>query len=174
MSDPRNVIDTYKYWKHEAIIADLDVKRHNFGVLCCNIQGDFNLGTIVRNANAFLSQEVIIYGRKKFDRRGAVGTYKYTHFRHVRETEELDETLSGYDLIVGVDNVDRAIPLENFEWPKDKKTLMCFGEEGGGLPYEVIDKCHKIVYIKQYGSVRSLNVGCASSIAMFHYCTQLK
>lgn len=173
MPDPRNIIDPYKYWTNEAIVADLDTKRHNFGVLCVNIQGDFNVGSVVRNANAFLAQEVILYGRKRFDRRGSVGTYNYTHFRHVREVDSLDIVLNDYELVVGVDNVEEAAPLEIFEWPTNKKVLMCFGEENSGLIPEIVTRCDSVVFIRQYGSVRSLNVGCASGIAMYDYCRKI-
>ena len=172
-TDTRNIIDPYKYWTTEAILADLDEKRHNFSVLCCNIQGDFNLSTIVRNSNAFLAKQVIIYGKKKWDRRGAVGTQNYTNFKHVCEADDsqLDELLKDCH-VIGIDNVENAKPINKFDWNIDKHIVMCFGEENSGLPKEILDICDDIVYIEQYGSVRSLNVGCASSIAMFDFCSK--
>lgn len=168
--DTRNIIDYYHYWTNEAIKADLDTKRHNFSILCSNIGHDFNLATIIRNANAFLAKEVIIYGRKKYDRRGAVGTQNYTHFKYVREIEDLKGLFNQYDLILGIDNIPGAEPIEEYDWWNPKlNILICFGQEQIGLPKEVIDMCHKLLYIKQYGSVRSLNVGCASAIAMYEY-----
>ena len=76
--ETRNVIDHYHYWKHEAIIADLDSKRNNFTVLCSNLYNDFNIATVIRNSNAFLAKQVILYGSKQYDRRGTVGTHHYT------------------------------------------------------------------------------------------------
>lgn len=170
IADNRNVIDHYKYWTNEAILADLNAKRHNFSVLVCNIEYDFNIATVIRNANAFLAKEVIIYGRKKYDRRGTVGTHNYTQFRYVRESNNLDELFGEFDLVVGIDNINNAEPIENFIWDPKVKLLLCFGQEQIGLQSEVLNRCHKILYIKQYGSVRSLNVGCASSIVMYDYC----
>lgn len=167
--DGRNIIDYYYYWDNEAILADLDSKRHNFTVLASNIQGDFNIGTVIRNANAFLAKEVIIYGRKKYDRRGTVGTHTYTHFRHVREVEDLTGIFEQFGLVVGIDNIPGAKPIETYQWNHNIPTLMCFGQEHVGLPKEILDKCHDVVYISQYGSVRSLNVGTASGIAMYSY-----
>lgn len=164
--DRRNVTDVYKYWSNEAIIADLDAKRHHFGVLICNIQYDFNIGSVIRNANAFLASKVHIYGRGQWDRRGAVGTHNYLHVERHKEVPNLDQ----YTWI-GIDNVPGAKPINTFEWPKN--ALMCFGQEQTGLPKEILDKCKDVVYIKQYGSVRSLNVGCASAIAMYDYCSKL-
>lgn len=172
--DNRNVIDHYKYWNTDAIKADLDTKRHNFSVLCSNLYNDFNISTVIRNANAFLAKEVIIYGRKQYDRRGTVGTHHYTQFKHVREIDDLRELLNNANLsVVGVDNLPGAIPIDDFAWNDSKHTIICFGQEQVGLPKEVLDLCENLVYIRQYGSVRSLNVGCASSIAMFDYCKKM-
>jgi len=167
--DGRNIINHYFYWEHEAILADLDSKRHNFSILCSNIGHDFNISVVVRNANAFLAKEVIIYGRKKYDRRGAVGTQNYTRFKYVKENDNLAALFAEFDLVIGIDNIPGAESIEEFEWNPNVKTLICFGQEQIGLPQEVISKCHKLLYITQYGSVRSLNVGCASAIVMYDY-----
>lgn len=166
MEDKRNVIDVYKYWTTEAIVADLRTKHHNFSVLITNQFNDFNMGTVIRNANAFCAKEVIVYGRKSYDRRGTVGAHLYTTMKHVRFVEELDLSDS---VLVGIDNLDGAVPIEDFEWP-DKHVVMAFGQEATGLTQEIIDRCQHMVYIKQYGSVRSLNVGVASGITMYDYC----
>lgn len=170
--DTRNVVDFYKYWTNEAILADLDTKRNNFSVLCTNIQGDFNVSCIIRSANAFLAKEVIIYGKKKYDRRGTVGTHNYTRFKHVRVDEDLDKIFSEFDVIVGIDNVENSKPINSYPWDKNKKTLICFGEEQSGIPADVLKRCNDILYIKQYGSVRSLNCASAAAITLYDYCSK--
>lgn len=170
--DPRNVIDFYKYWTEDAIKADLREKSHNFSVLITNQFKDFNLGTVIRNANAFCASNVIIYGKKQYDKRGCVGTHLYAQMNHVKFVDELENILPKDRLIVGVDNIEGAKPIENFIWPKDKHVVITFGEESCGLSEEIIKMCDHIVYIKQYGSVRSLNVGTASGIAMYDYCNK--
>ena len=164
--DPRNIDDRFKYWSEEAIKADLRTNCRNFSVLITNKFNDFNIGSIIRNANAFCAKEVIIYGSKQYDRRGTVGAHLYTNLRHVRFTDELDLRDS---IVVGIDNLEQAVPIETFEWPKEH-VIMMFGQEGTGLTEDLIPLCQHMVYIKQYGSVRSLNVGCASAIAMYDYC----
>jgi len=174
MEDSRNIIDYYKYWNTDAIIADLDDKRHNYSILISNKLNDFNIGSVIRNANAFMAKEVVLYGKKKFDHRGAVGTHHYTHFRHVKTVDELNELDFNDSFVVGVDNIENAKPIESFVWPKEKHVVLVFGQEDVGLAPELLALCHECVYIKQYGSVRSLNVGCASAITMFSLCSQLK
>ena len=171
--ETRNIIDHYHYWKHDAILADLDSKRHNYSVLCSNLYNDFNISTVVRNGNAFLAREVIIYGSKQWDRRGAVGTHNYSRMKYFKESEYdgLVEYITNFQL-VAFDNIEGSRDLSTFEWNTDKHTLLMFGQEQVGLPQNLIDIAEDIVYIPQYGSVRSLNVGTASGIAMYDYCSK--
>ena len=173
--ESRNIIDHYHYWTTDAIKADLDTKRGNYSVVCCNIGNDFNIATVIRNANAFLAKEVIIYGNKKYDRRGTVGTHHYTNFRHVRSIDDLgqyirEEQSRGSVRIVGIDNVPEARNVNSFHFDPITHYIMIFGQEQIGVPQNVLEMCDDIVYIPQYGSVRSINVGCASSIIMNRYC----
>jgi tRNA G18 (ribose-2'-O)-methylase SpoU len=182
MAETRNIIDHYHYWNHEAIMADLDSKRNNFTVICANVENDFNISTVIRNSNAFLANEVWIYGRKQYDRRGTVGTHLYTKFRHVKTIDNLVEELNslkeragGNIHVVGIDNISNSSNITNFSWGNDSNAhvVMIFGQEQIGIPKELIDICDDVVYIPQYGSVRSLNVGTASGIAMYDYCTKV-
>lgn len=169
MDETRNIIDYYHYWTTDAIKADLDTKRNNFSILCANVAGDFNIGTVIRCGNAFLAKEVIIYGRKKFDRRGTVGTHNYENFKHVRTVDELSDLRNNYlkdSVLIGMDNISGAKVINDYQWP-NKHFVLCLGEEQLGIPDEIKAICNDFVYIKQYGSVRSLNVGVAAGIAMY-------
>jgi tRNA G18 (ribose-2'-O)-methylase SpoU len=173
--DGRNIIDSYFGWDNLAIKEDLDSKRFDYGVLCCNVVGDYNLSCIVRSANVFLAKEVIIYGKRHWDRRGAVGTQHYTNFRFVKPVvasqesgslEQLSSVLADYDHVIAVDNIPGAKPLNEFTYPKGR-ILLVLGEERVGIQKEMLDRSHHTVYIKQFGSVRSLNVAAAASIVMY-------
>jgi tRNA G18 (ribose-2'-O)-methylase SpoU len=174
LAETRNIIDHYHYWKHEAILTDLDKKRHNFTVVCCNLGNDFNIATVIRNANAFLAKEVWIYGNKQWDRRGAVGTHQYSHIKHFKTLKELHEAMDGVvdSVTVAIDNVRDAEPIDGFKWDKCKHYFIIMGQEQIGIPQEVLDISEHCLYIRQYGSVRSLNVGTASGIVMQDYCTK--
>lgn len=169
-TETRNIIDHYWYWPTEAIKADLDTKRHKFGVLSSNLYNDYNISGVIRNANAFLAKKVYIYGSKKWDKRGAVGTHHYLHLEHLPEEFDVSSLKDEYTF-VGMDNVPGAKPLDEFEWPEN--ALMLFGQEQVGLPDSMLELCDHVVYIKQFGSVRSLNVACASGIAMYDYCRKV-
>ncbi|WP_432834734.1 TrmH family RNA methyltransferase [Dactylosporangium sp. CA-092794] len=169
--DRRNVVDRYRYWRLEAIVADLDRRRHPFHVAIENWQHDLNIGTVVRNANAFLAAEVHIVGRRRWNRRGAMVTDRYQHVRHHPGVAEFLAWTAEHDLpLIGVDNLPGARPLERAELPR--RCVLLFGQEGPGLSEPAREACSAVYSIAQYGSTRSINAGVASGIAMHAWIRQ--
>lgn len=163
--DRRNVLDKYRYWKHEAIVAELDSRRHNFHVAIENWQHDLNIGTVVRTANAFLAKEVHIIGRRRWNRRGAMVTDRYQHVRHHPTVEDFVQWAQGEGLaIIGIDIFPDSVPLETYELPRD--CVLVFGQEGPGLTPEVRQAAAATLSIEQFGSTRSINAASAAAIAM--------
>ncbi|WP_344314143.1 RNA methyltransferase [Fodinicola feengrottensis] len=163
--DARNVVDRYRYWRHEAIVADLDLRRHDFHVAIENWQHDLNIGTVIRNANAFLAREVHIVGKRRFNRRGAMVTDRYQHLRfHPTVEEFLAWARADGVAVVGIDNLPGAVPLETTELPR--RCVFLFGQEGPGLSDDARAQLDLVCSIAQYGSTRSINAGVASGIAM--------
>ena len=169
--DRRNVIDRYRYWTREAIIADLDTRRHSFHVAIENWQHDFNIGTVVRNANAFLTAEVHIVGKRRWNRRGAMVTDRYQHVRHHPSVADFAAWAAAEDLpVLGVDILPGSEPLETAELPA--RCVLVFGQEGPGLSAEMQQHCVAVYSIAQFGSTRSINAGVASGIAMHTWVRQ--
>jgi tRNA G18 (ribose-2'-O)-methylase SpoU len=169
--DTRNVVDRYRFWRHEAIVADLDARRHAFHVAIENWEHDFNIGTVVRNANAFLAAEVHIVGRRRWNRRGAMVTDRYLHVRHHPDVEAFAAWSAAEHLaVVGVDILPGALAMEGYTFPE--RCMLVFGQEGPGLSAAMQAVCDPLVAITQYGSTRSLNAGVASGIAMWAWCCQ--
>jgi tRNA G18 (ribose-2'-O)-methylase SpoU len=163
--DRRNVVDRYRYWSLDAIVADLDTRRHGFHVAIENWQHDLNIGTVVRNANAFLAAEVHIVGRRRWNRRGAMVTDRYQHVRHHSTVEEFLDWTAAHQLpVIGIDNLPGALPLERADLPR--RCVLLFGQEGPGLSEPARKACAAVYSIAQYGSTRSINAGVASGIAM--------
>lgn len=163
--DRRNVIDRYRYWRLEAIVADLDQRRHPFSVAVENWQHDFNIGSIVRTANAFAAETVHIVGRKRWNKRGAMVTDRYQHVLHHDGVEGLiDWARESGTAIIAVDNVRGSVPIEDFDWPE--RCVLVFGQEGPGLTEAALAAADAVVDIAQYGSTRSMNAGAAAAIAM--------
>lgn len=169
--DRRNVIDEYRYWTMEAIVADLDTKRHGFHVAIENWQHDLNIGTVVRTANAFLAKEVHIVGKRKWNRRGAMVTDRYQHVRHHATVEAFAAYAAEQDLIlVGIDNLPGSTPLEVDPLPAN--AMLVFGQEGPGLSDEMRPALEQVRSIAQFGSTRSINAGVAAGIAMHAWIRQ--
>ncbi|MEI3844698.1 MULTISPECIES: TrmH family RNA methyltransferase [unclassified Microbacterium] len=167
--DTRNVIDRYRYWRMEAIVADLDARRHPFHVAIENWQHDMNIGSIVRSANAFLADTVHIIGRRRWNRRGAMVTDRYQHVVHHEDVAAFaawaqDERIP----IIAVDNVEGALPVQEADLPA--RCVLLFGQEGPGLSAEAIAAASGHVEITQYGSTRSINASAAAAVIMYEWC----
>lgn len=163
--DRRNVVDGYRYWRMDAVIADLDRRRHAFHVAIENWGHDFNIGSVVRTANAFLAREVHIVGRRRWNRRGAMVTDRYQHVRHHPGAEDfLDWARAEGLAVIAIDNVPGSVGLETFELPRE--CVLVFGQEGPGVSAEVLEAADAVLAIEQFGSTRSINAGAAAAVAM--------
>ncbi len=169
--DTRNVVDRYRYWRTEAIKADLDEQRHPFHVAIENWQHDMNIGSIVRSANAFGADTVHIVGRRRWNKRGAMVTDRYQHVEHRDDIAALAEWANAEGVpIIAIDNVPGCVPMETFDWPE--RCVMLFGQEGPGLTEEAIAASEAVVEITQYGSTRSINASAAAAVAMYSWVMQ--
>lgn len=163
--DRRNVVDAYRYWTMEAIVAELDKRCHPLHIAIENFENDSNIGTVVRTANAFLVEAVHIVGRKRWNRRGAMVTDRYQHLLHHETVSEVISWAREHDLaVVAVDNVPGSVPIETVELPE--RCLLLFGQEGPGVTEEAQQSADLTVSIAQFGSTRSINAGVAAGIAM--------
>jgi tRNA G18 (ribose-2'-O)-methylase SpoU len=166
--DRRNVVDRYRYWRRDAIIADLDARRHPFHVAVENWEHDLNIGTVVRNANAFLAAEVHIVGRRRWNRRGAMVTDRYQHVRHHATLAAFAEWAGERALpVIGIDNLPGAAPIDTYALPE--RCVLLFGQEGPGLSDAARELAVAVLAIRQFGSTRSINAAAASAIAMHEW-----
>jgi len=173
--DTRNVVDKYRYWSIEAIVADLDGNRHNFHVAIENWQHDLNIGSIVRTANAFLAKQVHIIGNKRWNRRGAMVTDRYQHILHHPTVEAFvawSKTANdGKQMpIIAIDNVPGCKQIETYKLPET--CVLLFGQEGPGLSDAAIAASKDVVEITQFGSTRSINASAAAAITMHQWVMQ--
>ncbi|MBV7302086.1 RNA methyltransferase [Corynebacterium sp. TAE3-ERU2] len=169
--DRRNVVDAYRYWTMEAIVADIDSRRHQLHIAIENFENDSNIGTVVRTANAFAVDTVHIVGRRRWNRRGAMVTDRYQHLRHHSSVAEVLAFAREQDLsVVAIDNVPGSVPLETAELPE--RCLLLFGQEGPGVSPQAQEGAIMTCSIAQFGSTRSINAGVAAGIAMHTWIRQ--
>ncbi|AJK69820.1 TrmH family RNA methyltransferase [Corynebacterium marinum] len=169
--DRRNVVDAYRYWTREAILADVDKRRHPLHVAIENFENDANIGTVVRTANAFAADTVHIVGRRRWNRRGAMVTDRYQHLMHHPDVHSLLVWAIRNDLtVVAIDNTPGSVPLETAQLPRE--CLLLFGQEGPGITPEAAESALMTCSIAQFGSTRSINAGVAAGIAMHTWIRQ--
>lgn len=169
--DTRNVVDAYRYWTRDAIIADIDGRRHPLHVAIENFGNDANIGGVVRTANAFAVHTVHIVGRRRWNRRGAMVTDRYQRLQHHDSTADLLAFAADAGLtVVAVDNVPGAQRIEDTALPRD--CLLIFGQEGPGITDDAKAGAAVTVSIAQFGSTRSINAAVAAGITMHAWITQ--
>jgi tRNA G18 (ribose-2'-O)-methylase SpoU len=171
--DRRNVVDAYRYWRHDAIVADLDTHRHEFHVAVENWGHDFNIGSVIRTANAFNAKAFHIVGKRRWNRRGAMVTDRYQHEHHHPTVDDLvawaataasDAGEPRAIPLIGIDNLPGSVSLETHDLPRE--CVLVFGQEGPGLSPEMRAACEVVLHIEQFGSTRSINAGAAAAVAM--------
>lgn len=186
-NDYRNITDYYKGKSDAEIRAALDAKRSPMVAIMQNLSHDFNKASAVRNSNAFAIRKLIFLnpenpalpgaktGIKKWDRRGALGTQHYEHIEHHRITDyqAIFDHLhrEGYT-IYAVDNISTYQPRSLYDEVLPEKSAFLFGEEQLGLADDLIAASDAMLYIPQYGSVRSVNVSVANGIVAAFYASQ--
>lgn len=167
-----NVINQYKEWTVAKIKEDLERKSFPYAVMMQHINGDFNISTFIRNGNAFGAREIFYWGKKKWDRRGAVGSHNYKQLTHLSSFEDIQSLKKGRRFIAIDNNIERDSKKLNDFTPMEND-IYVFGEESCGIQKEVLDICDEFVYIPQWGSVRSVNVGTASGIIMQYVSSKM-
>jgi len=171
VGDDRNVLNKYHYWTVAAIKADLDESRNDLEIAIENLQRDYNMGTIVRCANAFNIKTVHIIGRKQWNKRGAMVTDLYMNIKYHDDVASFQAAMdkAGRE-IIAVDIVDGAKGLAETALPKS--AVLVFGAEGPGLSKQLLNVAKQVVMIEQFGSTRSVNVGVAAGITMYAWLQQ--
>lgn len=166
--DTRNVVDAFKGWRVDAIAEHLAQRAFAFHIAIENYQHDYNIGSIVRSANAFNAAGVHIIGKRHWNRRGAMATEKYLKLYHHNSVDDFIKwTQDANVLIVGIDNIPGSVNLGQAELTGG--CILVFGQEGPGLSAEMQQYCGQIIAIEQFGSTRSVNVGVAAGIIMYEW-----
>lgn len=170
----RNVIDEFKELSNEEIHHRLDERSNGFAVLMVHVTGDFNIGTVVRSANFHGARDFFYYGRRKYDRRGCVGVHNYTKMQFLERFEDIQGLKDKYTLVGLENNIPGTTSIHDFDWTLPKPPCIVVGEECNGITEDITTLCDVLVEIPNFGSVRSMNVGAAASIAMHDFVSKKK
>jgi len=171
MEDTRNVLNEFKGWQHVNIVSELDKRGTGLEIAIENTERDFNMGTIVRSANAFGVRYVHVIGRKQWNKRGAMATDKYLHVHYYSSVDEFSAAMQERQrTIIAIDNIEGSKSMATLRLPRN--AVLVFGQEGPGISQDLIGRADEVVAIEQFGSTRSINVGVAAGIAMYVWLQQ--
>lgn len=170
----RNVIDEFKPLSEEEISSKLSERTNNFAVLMTHVIGDFNIGSVLRSSNFHGAKEFFYWGKKRFDRRSSVGVHHYTPVNFLDSIDSIASLKSRYSLVGLENNVPGTVSIYDFTWPTVLPPCIIVGEENVGIHPDVLSMCDHLIEIPNHGSVRSINVSSAASIAMHDYVCKLK
>jgi len=164
----RNILPKYANWEHEDIVADVDSRRLNYSLLATNIELDINTCGLMRTFDSLPGQSFYFYGRRQWNKRAAVGAVAY-HRERLFFVKEANDLNWDQFYVVGIDNVEGAKSLLEYEWNFDQHVLLCFGQEKGGIPSEIAEKCNDMVFIEQQGAIKCLNVNVCCGMILWDY-----
>jgi tRNA G18 (ribose-2'-O)-methylase SpoU len=168
MLDSRNVLDEFKGQDHDQIVTALDARGVSLEIAIENTLRDFNMGSIVRTANAFGVRTIHVIGKKQWNKRGAMMTDKYLALKYYASPAAFSsEMKQRRKTIIALENNVSSKSIFHVDLPQEM--VYIFGQEGPGLSDELLTIADTIVHIDQRGSTRSLNVGVAAGIAMYEW-----
>jgi tRNA G18 (ribose-2'-O)-methylase SpoU len=168
MIDTRNVLDEFKDMPHDEIVGRLDENGIDLEIAIENLARDYNMGTIVRSANAFGVRKIHVIGSRQWNKRGAMMTDKYLEIIYHKTIDEfIDAMRSANRNIISIDNTEDSSKLNDSNMPR--RCVLVFGAEGPGISDELMQKSDAVIAIEQFGSTRSVNVGVAAGIVMYEW-----
>lgn len=145
-----------------------DLKTKNTIVLLENIKDGGNLGTIIRSANAFGVDGIVLYG-DTIDLynpkviRSSVGNFLKIPIVKVNDIEAIKTTFRLHTFYAT--KVDTDVDLKTIKF-EEKKVIM-FGSEAEGLSNKLFDLADNFFTIKMQNRVESLNLSVAASIVFY-------
>lgn len=172
-----NAEEIEKFWREQnprrrKLKATLDQKRLPYGVAVWNVTKDWNIGNLIRTANAFLCGEIILVGNEEFDATGCAAVHRFERMSHQPDPASFAAYAheQGYTMIAAEID-ERAEFLPRFTYPE--KPLFVLGSELSGLSSEMMELADHRVMIPQYGLIPCLNVNVSCSILLYDYVTRI-
>jgi len=162
----KKLLDTHLNNKAPTLITRSKLVLHN-------IRSMYNVGAIFRNADAFNIGEIILSGftptppRPEISKT-AIGAEETVKWSHPSDIMHYLSTLSASHLLIGIEQTNISVPLDEFEISA-KPVCLFLGNEVTGLDSKLLEHMHHVVQITQYGHKHSLNVSVTAGICMYEF-----
>jgi len=151
-------------------------------VVLAGLQDPGNLGTILRSAEAFgsaglvLGEGTVSPFNSKVVRASAGSVFRlpiiHGHGKAATKLAEVSETLRAQKVRLIATSSHKGTPVDQADL--QGATAIFFGNEGAGLPREIMAMMDELIAIPHTEQVESLNAGVAASIVLYEAARQRK
>jgi len=148
-------------------------------VVLDNVRSHSNIGSIFRTADAFLTRAVYLCGitaspPHREIQKTALGATESVEWKYYPSTNDAIQELkeAGY-LIIGVEQTEGSIELQNMQVEEGKLYALVFGNEVNGVDQEILNLCDYCIEIPQFGTKHSFNIAISVGIVLWELCKSL-
>jgi 23S rRNA (guanosine2251-2'-O)-methyltransferase len=149
-------------------------------VVLDNIRSCHNIGSVFRTCDALLIEKIFLCGitatpPNKEIHKAALDSEKSMDWDYAQNTEDVVTKLkeAGWR-VFAVEQVQNSIMLPEFYPAENEKLVLIFGNEVKGVQQSVIDLCHGVIEIPQFGTKHSFNISVSAGIVLWEVARKLR
>lgn len=148
-------------------------EKSPFIIVLDNVRSHSNVGSIFRTADAFLTEAIYLCGitskpPHREIQKTALGATESVAWKYFAKTSDAIMELKdhGY-IIIGVEQAEGSVELQEMDIEKEKKYALVFGHEVNGVDQDVLNRCDNCVEIPQFGTKHSFNIAISVGIVLW-------
>ena len=148
-------------------------EKSPFVIILDNVRSQSNVGSIFRTADAFVTEAIYLCGitatpPHREIQKTALGATESVAWKYFSRTIDAVNSLreEGYT-IIGIEQAEGSIALDNFRKESDRKYALIFGHEINGVDQEVLNHCDNCIEIPQFGTKHSFNIAISVGIVLW-------
>lgn len=155
-------------------------EKSNFVIIADNIRSMNNIGSVFRTADAFLCNKIYLCGitprpPHREIQKTALGATESVDWEYSKSTIDVIEKLKQENYkIVSIEQVEKAVQLNDFNPDKKEKYAFIFGNEVKGVSQQVVDNSDFCIEIPQFGTKHSFNIAVSVGIVCWDYISKTK
>ena len=138
-----------------------------------------NIGSVFRTADAFLIEKIYLCGitaipPNKEIHKTALGATETVDWEYANSVLDVISNLKNRNIMVfAIEQVEKAIFLQNFETKKNQKYAIVLGNEVFGVSQKAVEICDGTIEIPQLGTKHSLNIAVSAGIVVWDFFKKL-
>ena len=142
-------------------------------VVLDNVRSMHNVGSVFRTADAFLLEAIYLCGYTpkpphRDIQKTALGATETVEWSYYSDAVAAVESLRNAEYtIFAIEQVEKSIPLHEFNPERYGKLAVVFGNEVSGVGEDVLKLCNGSIEIPQFGMKHSLNISVAVGIVLW-------